>query len=190
MDGEIPMRRQQMVVALLVPSVRHTGTWFTIQLFMRQGWKQTHPDLYPMGPETVYHAHVERERDVDTMVKLAGCEPMVIPFRHPFRVEESWRRREKHCIHNEQMLFSYRMLIDKILPLNPLIMPVDADINRDEALEALSAKTGVELTTDWLPINSKKQSHGLPFADLTPSPEIISITKELEPVLKHWYLRP
>lgn len=157
---------------IVVSSIRHTGTWFTIGLFRNAGWKETGLNTARHEDNTVYHGHMEKETQIKPALELAKHYPIVIPLRHPFRVEESWRRREQHgfCT-TGKMIECLNILLDRFMPLDPLMLPVDSDC-REQCLANIETITGVSLETDWQPVNSKKQSHSLRWDELRPSKAI------------------
>lgn len=164
-------------------SIPHTGTNFTIKLFADNGYEEgglfTPRSFGPM----VRHGHMVKEGQIARAIELARTMLLVIPFRHPYRVEESWKRRGKSLA---EMYDCYRTLIDRFLPLNPVFVPVDTE-RREEAVERLSSRLRTWLTADWSVVNSVSGTHSLALSDCQPSEQTVALAKEIEPVMAELY---
>jgi hypothetical protein len=115
----------------------------------------------------IHVAHALKDTQVLPALRLAEKHPVVIPIRHPFRVEESFRR---HKVPTEDMLRGFDNLF-RFGSFNPSYMPVDSE-KREDYFHALSSKLGLLLKTDWSVVASKVGTHSIPFEELTPSDEV------------------
>ena len=165
-------------------SIPHTGTYFTIRLFTDAGFGETSlfSPLWRPNP-TIYHGHMIKAGQIERALELAEIMPLVIPFRHPYRVEHSWNVRARPL---DEMFECYRTLITRFLPLKPYLMPIDSD-RRAEVLARISASIGVRLTTDGSVVNGMKNTHKMRMDEFTPSKKVIELAKSLEPVMAELY---
>lgn len=165
-------------------SVPHTGTYLTIRLFAACGLRES--TLVPARREenTIYHGHMLKGTQVGMGMKLAQQMPLVCPLRHPYRVEESWKRRGKDV---GEMAACFRIYMDKFLPLGPYIVPVDSPM-RDEAIRRMSDGLGMELKPDWsVVVNGKCGTDSLSLSELSPSESVRQLVSEMNPFLARFY---
>jgi len=73
-------------------SVPHTGTWFTIRLFTALRMRETGLNASVLEDGVIYHGHMQKGTQIGQALNLSKQMPLVCPLRHPYRVEESWRR--------------------------------------------------------------------------------------------------
>jgi len=165
-------------------SIPHTGTYFTIKLFADAGFdeKSLFSPLFQQKP-TIYHGHMIKPGQIEKALELAEIMPLVIPFRHPWRVAQSWNLRARPL---PEMFECYRTLITRFLPLKPYLVPVDSP-KRDEVLARISASLGVHLETDGSVINGVKGTHKMKMSDFKPSKKVIELAQSLEPVMAGLY---
>lgn len=177
------------MTGIVVSSIRHTGTNFTIQLFRNAGWKETHLNSPSLEDRTVYHAHMEKPGQIDRAIELSRRMPLIIPMRHPYMVEESWKRRCQHApdIYNTANLVSqFRVLEDRFLPFNPFILPVDSP-SRCLSLAKIAQATDTVLRTTWQPVASKKETHKLGLEDTEPSKAIVQLIEDMGYFFRKYY---
>jgi len=110
--------------------------------------------------------------------------PLICPFRHPYRVEESWLRQGRGT--SDDLAACFRLMFEKCIPLGPYIMPVDSPM-REECLKELEEGLGLTLKTEWQIQNSKAGTHDMDLSEFTPSPVIIEFTKEIHQFLGKYY---
>jgi hypothetical protein len=170
-------------VNVVLISVPHTGTWFTIRLLTAAGLRETHLNPAKIEDGHVYHGHMLKGTQTHAAMRLATQMPLVCPLRHPFRVEESWRRKGKDIGY---MIECFRIYQDKFLPLDPLVMPVDSP-KKNHALSELSAGLGLDLATDWSVVNGKSGTDGLDLTEFDPSPGVVDLVSEMHPFLARYY---
>src|SRR5687768_3272750 len=96
-------------------SIPHTGTYFTIKLFTDAGFTEGSLFHPARSDSHIYHGHILKEAQIARAEEMALEMPLVIPFRHPYRVEYSWHARARQY---QELLGCYRTLIDRFLPLN------------------------------------------------------------------------
>jgi hypothetical protein len=120
---------------------------------------------------------------IQRALDLALEMPLIVPLRHPYRVEESWKRRGKSVA---ELVSCFDTLAEKFAPLRPCFMPVDSP-RREEALQELSGELGVELSTDWAVVHGEAGTHSLALEDLSPSPPVVDLVARLAPLLSRFY---
>lgn len=163
-------------------SVPHTGTNFTISLFRQHGFRESNLTPTQLEPWTLYHGHMLKGTQVSMARKHAVHMPLVCPLRHPYRVEESWRRQSKDI---EHMVECFETMVREFMPLSPYILPVDSP-RRDEALRELSEGLELEMTTDWPIVRERVGTHSM--TEFTPSQPVRELVDgPMEPLVKHWY---
>lgn len=84
------------------------------------------------------------------------------------------------------MIECFRLYMEKFVPLNPYVIPVDSQF-RDQALRAMASGLGLDLKTDWPVINGKQDTHDTALDDLNPSRAVLELTKEMAPFLSRYY---
>ncbi len=165
-------------------SIPHTGTYFTIKLFTDAGYHDKGLFDHRTKPApTIYHGHMLKEGQISRALELAQAMPLIIPFRHPYRVANSWNARGKPL---DEMFACFRVFTERFLPLNPHLMPIDSP-RRAEVLAQISRTIGVDLRTDGSVINGVRGTHKVKFEDLKPSKKVIELAKSLESVIEALY---
>lgn len=169
---------------IVLCSVPHTGTWFTIRLFTSFGMQENGLNPAVVEDNTVYHGHMLKGGQVGAAVRFADSGmPLVCPLRHPYRCEESWKRRQKDV---SEMIECFRLYMEKFVPLNPYVMPIDSPV-RDQALRAMAAGLGLPLKTDWPVVNGKQDTHDVALSELSPSPAVVGLVEDMRPFLSRFY---
>lgn len=168
------------VVSISIP---HTGTYFTIKLFTDAGFSEGSLFHPARGASHIYHGHMLKAAQIERATELACEMPLVIPFRHPYRVEHSWNLRTRPI---DEMLRCYRTLIERFMPLKPYWVPIDSE-RRGEILQRMSESLGVTLSTDGSVINGVKGTHKMKMSEFVPSREVIALTEELAPLMAEFY---
>ena len=168
---------------VVLTSIPHTGTYFTIRLFTDAGFTEGSLFYPARGESHIYHGHMLKPGQIERALELAREMPLIIPFRHPYRVEHSWNLRARPL---DEMFRCYRTLVERFLPLKPLFMPIDSE-QRVEHLKRLSAEVGVELSTDWSVVNGVRGTHKTKLEDLQPSQKVVDLVNELAPVMADLY---
>lgn len=163
-------------------SIPHTGTWFTIRLLTEAGLGECGL-LDRASRPSVYHGHMVKRGQVEKALELSERMPLVIPMRHPFRVERSWVLREKPT---GPMFAAFRTFLRDFWPLRPYLMPVDSP-RRVEALGRLGDGLGLELSTDWSVVNGAMNTHDVQLDDLLPSESVVELAEEMRPILAEYY---
>jgi hypothetical protein len=164
-------------------SIPHTGTYFTVKLFTDAGFTDGSLFHQARSGSHLYHGHLLKPAQIERAAELALEMPLVIPFRHPYRVANSWQLRARPL---SEMFECYRTLLERFLPLNPYFMPVDSD-RREEALQRLSEGVGVRLTTDWSVVNGMKGTHKMKLEEIVPTRQVVELTRGLEPLMESLY---
>lgn len=170
---------------VVIASIPHTGTNFAKRLFRDKGWEDCPFNQEPSTPDAFNVGHI-RDDDLFPMgLRLAehGI-PLICPFRHPYRVEESWRRQKRGS--SKELVRCFQLLINKCLPHNPYILPVDSPI-RERWLDEMAKGLGIPLKTDWEVINTKAGTFDMSLDEFKPSDEIIAFTKEINQFLGTYY---
>lgn len=167
---------------IVLCSIPYTGTNFTAQLFTAKGFEHLANNDRPQG-NSIYVSHMIKETQISRALDLAKTRPLVVPLRHPFRVEAAFTRQGWPL---QDMLTAYRTLCNRFLPLDPYIMPVDSEA-REQRLQALSEGLGIDLKTDWKVVASKSGTYSQTLDQFTPSPDVQALTEELNGFLKAFY---
>ena len=116
---------------IVVLSVPHSGTRFINRVIRRAG-----------GDTNIVHAGtVERANE------LTEADVVVCAVRHPIHTYLSWKRRRRSLT---LLPKCFERLEAKEGALSVLFLCVDGE-KREQQLEAISEKTGLELLTDWTP---------------------------------------
>ena len=166
---------------VVVPSIRHTGTWFTIGLFTSLGMREAGINER-RSDNTVYHCHLDKETQVKPAIELSRHMPCVVPMRHPYRVEESWRHHyEGTDITIDMMCACYRTVVNRLS--HAILLPVDSD-QRQRYLDAINAALNMDLQTDWTPVNSKARTWDKPLTDFIPSDQVRALIDDITPIMR------
>lgn len=156
---------------IIIPTVQHTGTHRIAKLFP-MGWTWAALNEEVTG-NILKVGHIN-ENSIENIKNLVKYYPAIIPLRHPYRVEESWKRRGK-C--PGEMERHYRLLINELAPLNPSFIAIDTD-QRQAQLDQVNEKLGLNLETNWDVLNSKQNTYNLPIKELTPSDAVKRLAEE------------
>lgn len=166
-------------------SVPHTGTNYTRRFFREKGWDAValNDRPNPRRP-TLYSAHIMKQTQIGPALKLAERMPLVCPMRHPYWVEESWKRRGKdiglliRCFHEmaEHFGHAHYFIVD-----SP---------DREGELQRLSGHIGVQFKPDWTVVGSKQHTHDLPRDEISPSQDIERLVSDLASFLSRFYSQP
>jgi hypothetical protein len=167
-------------------SVSHSGTNFCKRLFRDLGWQDCALNEEPVQDNAFYVGHIRNDDQIERALSLSEKYPLIIPIRHPYRVEESWLRQGRGS--SADMLSSYRILVERFLPLNPYILAVDSP-KRKEQLTRIAKGLDLPLTTDWEVINAKANTYGMDLKEFNPSSQVQSFTKEIHQFLGKYYGR-
>lgn len=168
------------VVSISIP---HTGTYFTIKLFTDAGFTEGSLFYAARSGSHIYHGHMLKAGQIARAEELARDMPLVIPFRHPYRVEHSWNLRARPL---DEMFRCYETFLERFVPLNPYLMPVDSE-KRAEVLQRVSGGVGVPLTSNWEVVNGVKGTHTIKLTDFEPSAKVIELVEQLQPLMAELY---
>lgn len=157
-------------------SVPHNGTGFCIDVFVSNGWQEQPLNGRPKKEPVLYQGHCESPNQWRMALALRERMPLIMPLRHPYRAEESWRRRREDP---KRMLHAYQVMVSILAPYVSQWMPIDADaLTRVEVGQELDKVAGKRLVIHWdKPVNSVHSTHAVPLYDLDPSPQIMDIRK-------------
>lgn len=129
---------------LLLPTLRHSGTNFCIQLFGRKWWR-IHVWT---GEEGLIQTHFDYPV-FERMLKLDY--PVVIPLRHPDAMAKSHLARYGHLDFLKKGLDVMRRYIEG---RSPCFLPIDST-SRDAWLQDLNSKLELRLSTNWPVVDSR-----------------------------------
>jgi len=169
---------------VVIASVSHTGTNFCKRLFIDKGWEDCAFNQEPSQGNAYLVGHIRHDDQIERALSLAQKYPLICPFRHPYRVEESWLRQGRGT--SRDLVKCFELMFDKFLPLKPYIMPVDSP-TREKWLDAMAKGLKLDLKTDWEVMNSKANTYAMELSEFTPSDEIIRFTKEINQFLGQYY---
>lgn len=128
---------------IAVISVKHTGTNFIHQLLLNS-----------VGSVRVTHWS---SLDLDNIPSI-----IISPIRNPGMTYGTWYSRNRF---GEQYFQEWEIFNQYFLDGKVTVVPVDTK-DRDVHLKSLSNKLGVELSTNWEPVESQKR-FSPPMMDLT-----------------------
>jgi hypothetical protein len=169
------------VAAVIVPTVPYTGTNFVCELFRQADYQVIGLSEKPTQPKYLRQCHVLKPSQIDAAAAHAGVMPVIIPLRHPYRVEESWKRKGLEV---SEMIRAFKAIEERFLRFCPYLLPIDHN-EREEYLDSLRA-IEPDLHTDWPVIESKSQTFGLTLDELNPSPEVVALVQELDYLRKFY----
>lgn len=168
---------------VVILSVPHTGTTFTESLFKNIGFHDAPLNQRSDG-KTVHRDHIHNDsRMIQGLQLVKQGLPLIVPLRHPYLTEESWKRRGKE---NIDMIHGFRNLMERLVPLDPYWMPVDSE-KRAQCLEILNRGLGLEICTQWHPERSIGKTFDITWRDCSPSNEVIELAEEMQPLLEKFY---
>ena len=142
---------------ILVCSVHHTGTQFVEQVILYKfknigNSTSAHIKGIPKGRNmTRVHCELAYVRSLEWWCPQY---PIIVPMRHPQKVFESWKVREKNLDH---LVRQYHILKKLVAPYNPYYLPIDV-FERETWLENINARFGLDIQTNWPVIMSRKQT--------------------------------
>ena len=157
---------------LALISVPHTGTRWSCKLFesQRPRWRTVGLNTPPHKTPHLFHGHCTKGTQTGFAVEWAkkGV-PLIMPMRHPYRVEESWRRRDERDMSG--LFPAYENMLDVLLPHVSAWLPVDGSpLVRAIAEQKLNEIVGRTLVYNWQkPVNVVGKTNELTLADTEPS---------------------
>jgi hypothetical protein len=174
-----------MTPEICLISVPHTGTMFVREIFVQNGWHEQGLNGRPNPTPTMFVGHCEKPTQVGMAQELGRRMPIVMPMRHPYRVEESWRRRG-----HTEIVRLYRCYYQMLLILaerTQLWIPVDGrPLCKHIAHKQLNDVAGKEMKVDWdTLVNAEKNTHDIDLSELTPSKDMREIRGY--PLFTTWY---
>lgn len=176
-----------MTPEICLITVPHTGTGFVRELFVSNGWQDVglNADGSKFRDPIIYQGHCEKSGQVTFALQLAKRMPMISAMRHPYRVEESWRRRGI-----TEIVRLYRAYYQMLLMLKDHVrvwVPVDGTpLCKHIAHKQLDEVAGKDLQIDWVTlVNAEKNTHAVPLHELEPSKDIREIRGY--PLFTTWY---
>lgn len=175
---------------LCLISVPHTGTRWCIELLTeaRPKWHELGLNYHGRSHQFphLYHGHCVKDGQTQMAIKWAkeGV-PLIMPMRHPYRVEESWRRRGERD--KGGLVPAYQNMLTKLLPHVSVFLPVDASpLVRAVAETKMNELVGRTLSYRWHKVvNSKTTANEMKLREMEPSDEIMAIRSH--PVFTEFY---
>lgn len=163
-----------------IATVPFTGTNFTAKIFTDRGYYRANYDE-PVEGDVVRVAHCIKPGTVDAAQRLVqdGI-PLILTCRHPYRVEESWRRQGRNT---RDLIAAFENLI-RLSGLTDFFLCVDYDGKREQ-LAHISESIGIPLDTKWCVINSKSDTHEM--TRFMPSQEMFDFAVKHSGFFGRWY---
>lgn len=162
-----------------IPAIQHTGTKLLARMFGDIHWASFYEDTSEHS-NALYLGHLTKN-SIEAIKRLNHR--IIVPLRHPYLVAESWNRRNKPI---SELIENFRLLVNEVDKLNPLYLPIDTD-NRQDCLDNINQELGLNLTTNWEVVNSKKDTYNLRHKDIKPDPSVKALVDEIEEFLKRFY---
>lgn len=144
---------------ILVPTIRHTGSHFILDLLGSDVGCAKNPGQQDGTPGEIIWDHVDA--NLKFFADLGSRHPMVIPLRHPKVAAASWRGRGKD---QKVMISHFRMVLDHLDPLDPLYLPIDSE-DRTHFLNEIRNELDMPLKTNWEPLGVRKSTHSWRHTD-------------------------
>lgn len=136
-------------VSIVLCTVPHTGTQFFHHLlaehFTPMGLDGLEAGERGLVSVHVYGPHLDRLQRIRNRFVLATTE------RDKAKVRASWINRRKKLERFDEAW----ALHERLMTMNPFVLSVDAE-DRDRRLREFSKRIGVDLKTDWAPVNEWK----------------------------------
>ena len=151
-------------------------------MFTQAGFESS-PIQYKHTDMQVTTTHIDTPERFNRVLGLMNEYQTVVPIRHPYLVEESWRRREQPL---ERMYAAYRRL-PRLYEAGAILIPVDSP-DRDRFVEKINKSLNVNLVPDWnTVVNGFHNTHALTYKDVKPSDEAKELAKDLNNFLANFY---
>ena len=150
---------------IVVASVHHTGTNFVGQEILKgfsnagMGYR-AYVKGVPTGKKQV-RIHCELAH-VDYLEWWCSKYPSIVPMRHPVKVFESWKVREKSF---KNLAGQYDILKNIVSNFDTTYLPIDVP-DRDDWLWQLNERFGLDIQTTWPVIMSRKETATLTDLEL------------------------
>jgi hypothetical protein len=172
-----------MTPEICLISVPHNGTKFTCDVFRRHGWSEYTLVGRPTSKPAFYVGHCVKLSQTLHAITLSDKMPLVVPLRHPYRVEESWARRDYDA---GDLVHAYRNMLELLDPVVDVWLPIDAKpIIRAVQHKTLEAVAGKTLDINWDNRVEALSEYDTPINDLDPSPAIREIRRY--PLFRKFY---
>lgn len=175
---------------ITLATIPHTGTNWVKRLFKQADPRYVLLNFDYSGPTHnlphLYVGHVNEENAVNDILSRVWDTPLVMTMRHPYLVEESWKRREKDL---DRLLGCYSAWFDHLIGYVDVYVPIDGSpLCQRVAEAALNMQAGTKFKYEWsVPIASEKRSNtsNLSLRDCEPSSMIREI--RAHPVFTEFY---
>jgi hypothetical protein len=157
---------------------------FVREIFVSNGWHEMGLNGRPNPTPTLFQGHCEKTSQCVMALDLAERMPIVMPLRHPYRVEESWKRRGEDT---RRMLKAYINMLDGVGHKVSVWFPIDSGpVTRAFAHGELNEMADKALTIDWdTLVNAEHNTHAVDISMLDPSAEIRHIRSD--PLFVEYY---
>jgi hypothetical protein len=150
---------------------------FTREIFVSNGWHEMGLNGRPNPTPTLFQGHCEKAGQCVQALELSGRMPIVMPLRHPYRVEESWKRRGEDT---KRMQQAYNHMLKVMRRDVAVWLPIDAWPSvRSEQHRRLNQMAGKQLKVDWNDVvNGEHATHAVELSTLDPSDYIRHIRRD------------
>lgn len=163
---------------LILVTIPHTGTRWTEDLFIehRPKWHELNLNFrgtHHQWPH-LYRGHCVHRAAVDDAIEKAKSGiHMIMTMRHPYRVEESWRRRGKDL---RELLQCYTHFLDHLRPYVSAYVPIDGSpVGKEIAERVVNNVANTTLKYRWdkkKNVDRKSCTYDLSLLDTDPSDHI------------------
>lgn len=155
-------------------SVPYSGTNFAATLFINEGFERINLTDTPETGKSVRVAHCVNPLEVK--------DPYILVFRHPYLVEESYRRKNRNPAKGRR---AFHNLVE-LSSGTDLFLCVDSP-HREAQLDKIRDRLGLKLETNWEIVSSKSDTHDIPISNLTPSERAQDLVKLHSGFLSEFY---
>ena len=163
---------------ILIPTIQHSGTKLIARMFHNYDWA----GLDDNKDNAIYVGHISPGR-IDLILDKMKEMPTIIPLRHPYLTQESWRLRGKSL---SDLVDNWRLLVNQIFRHDPYFIAIDTD-RRDDQLGQINLELGLTLENDWKVVNSVSNTYNLRYTDIEPQAVIKELVEEIHDFLKLYY---
>ena len=168
-------------------SVPYTGTNFLAKLFTDRGFHRVSmvEEVHQKG-DILRVAHCIKPTQVDPALRYVKSGlPLVLPCRHPFRVQESYIRKGDGN-HVDVMIEAFETLITKFAPLTENILCVDSE-RLEWQLSRMRRNLGLDLKTYWPVVASKSDTWRADLSEFSPTNDVIDLVDRHKEFFNQFY---
>lgn len=132
---------------IVVSTIPHSGSRLLVDEILKTPWQAL---ANKPKPGFNYFEHIYTHNAPLHKMRMEQYSA-IVTLRHPLLVASSWKQRGMDI---GEMCVCWYILVEQLDKYEPLYLPIDAK-DRDEYLNKINQKLGLDLQTDWPLVNSK-----------------------------------